>query len=275
MKFFSGFQSTGSPAASFYGKLREKIAEIGPEDLVFRLAWGSGWRGMTGERLEGQNLDAVRRQETLGKIMCPKCKADKPKKSKTSWGSYECRQCGTMIQAEQLDYFPVFPKTRRLAMQNGIPCVPLGWVLARPVENSRFVSLAMQDAALAAPLIGTGVSSTTSADVLSGETSSPPAPLTMPDTMPEPPRTQNSEPIRESWTNATIVCLAQTHTLKAASEANNATFVGKSASECFEQLPQKLHKSVFEKRKSAQVPVEVEFIGGKQYRLIRVLDVVE
>lgn len=61
-----------------------------------RLAWGSGWRGMTGDWQDTETLKEMRRLYGLGK----------PESD-------------------------VFPKTRRLAVQ-GDPCLPLGWIKLSP-----------------------------------------------------------------------------------------------------------------------------------------------
>jgi hypothetical protein len=65
------------------------------EGAYLRLAWGSGWRGMTGDWLDAPSLSAMRELYRLGRPNMP------------------------------------FPKTRRLAMQ-GIPYLPLGWVRLGP-----------------------------------------------------------------------------------------------------------------------------------------------
>lgn len=66
-----------------------------PEAAYIRLAWGSGWRGMTGDGLAEAEAAAMRVLYKLGRTGMP------------------------------------FPKTRRLAVQ-GSPCVPLGWVRLMP-----------------------------------------------------------------------------------------------------------------------------------------------
>lgn len=75
------------------------------EGAYLRLAWGSGWRGMTGDWLDAPSLSAMRELYRLGKGF---------KDVKGKW-----QPVGT------------FPKTRRLAVQ-GTPCLPLGWVRLRP-----------------------------------------------------------------------------------------------------------------------------------------------
>ncbi len=65
------------------------------EGAYLRLAWGSGWRGMTGDWLDAPSLSTMRELYRLGRQNMP------------------------------------FPKTRRLAVQ-GTPCLPLGWVRLGP-----------------------------------------------------------------------------------------------------------------------------------------------
>ncbi len=64
-----------------------------------RLAWGSGWRGMTGDWQDAETQKEMRSLYKLGK--------------------------------RESD---IFPKTRRLAVQ-GDPCLPLGWVKLSPWSN--------------------------------------------------------------------------------------------------------------------------------------------
>lgn len=61
-----------------------------------RLAWGSGWRGMTGDWQDAETQKEMRGLYRLGK-----------------------------------EQFETFPKTRRLAVQ-GDPCLPLGWIKLSP-----------------------------------------------------------------------------------------------------------------------------------------------
>ena len=65
------------------------------EGAYLRLAWGSGWRSMTGDWLDTLSLSAMRELYRLGRKNM------------------------------------LFPKTRRLAVQ-GTPCLPLGWVRLGP-----------------------------------------------------------------------------------------------------------------------------------------------
>ena len=74
--------------------------ESDPDAAYLRLAWGSGWRGMTGDWQDEQTINEMRRIYHLGKRSVP-----------------------------------LFPKTRRLAVQ-GSPCLPLGWIKLEPWNES-------------------------------------------------------------------------------------------------------------------------------------------
>ncbi|MBK8536340.1 MAG: hypothetical protein IPL59_15150 [Candidatus Competibacteraceae bacterium] len=74
--------------------LKRRNRQIIPKSPM-RLAWGSGWRGMTGDGLAESEMAVMREAYRLGRPGLP------------------------------------FPKTRRLAVQ-GSPCLPLGWVRLMP-----------------------------------------------------------------------------------------------------------------------------------------------
>lgn len=106
-EFFSEYRTETAHAADFYEGLIDliKSVESDSETVFLRLSWGSGWRGMTGDWMNDNDLEKVRSQKNLGK--------------------------------RGVD---VFPKTRRLTIDSakGTPCLPLGWVQIRTVEKSRF-----------------------------------------------------------------------------------------------------------------------------------------
>lgn len=74
--------------------------EFGDTEVLIRVGWGGGWKFMTGDWLSVQQLQQVRRQYRLGKK----------------------------------DH-SVFPKSRRLAIENNFPSVPLGWAVLRLLEE--------------------------------------------------------------------------------------------------------------------------------------------
>jgi CRISPR-associated protein Csm5 len=105
--FFSEYRAETANVVDFYEALIRQIESVNPESgtSFLRLSWGSGWRGMTGDWINDNDLQEVRNQRNLGR--------------------------------RGVD---IFPKTRRLAIDSakGTPCLPLGWVRIRPVEKSRF-----------------------------------------------------------------------------------------------------------------------------------------
>jgi len=80
-------------AARFY---KQKILdrELGDDEVLIRVGWGGGWKFMTGDWLTEEQLRQARRQYRLGR-----------------------------------KEHPVFPKSRRLVIQNQYPQVPLGWAV--------------------------------------------------------------------------------------------------------------------------------------------------
>ncbi|WP_457572159.1 type III-A CRISPR-associated RAMP protein Csm5 [Desulfovulcanus sp.] len=140
LEFFSRYKEGNRPAL-FYKKLENKIKElIGSRSFIIRLAWGSGWRGMTGDWLDDEEVKVVRKAVNLGKTACPLCKSIRVRKDKKD-NQYVCLRngCGHRFSKDGLWLFPEFPKTRRLAMHNGFPCLPLGWVMVRPMEKEAFL----------------------------------------------------------------------------------------------------------------------------------------
>ncbi len=103
--FFLPYGRTTAGVSGFYTDLIKQIggALEASSSLVLRLAWGGGWRGMTGNWMDPQSIREARRQERLGKR-----------------GS------------------SVFPKTRRLALNNGAPSLPLGWVKVTALDKEVF-----------------------------------------------------------------------------------------------------------------------------------------
>ena len=77
-------------------------------EFVLRLAWGSGWKGMTGDYLDENWLKAFKEKFRLGK-----------------------RE------------FPIFPKTRRILFRDNKPMFTLGWIKAR--LNHSFTNDEMQN----------------------------------------------------------------------------------------------------------------------------------
>ncbi|MFW6374483.1 MAG: RAMP superfamily CRISPR-associated protein, partial [Thermodesulfobacteriota bacterium] len=108
LDFFARFGGTANAAAEIYGQLVGGIQGLmkqeNPDTFIVRMAWGSGWRGMTGNWIDEGDMAAVRRETRLGKRDVP-----------------------------------VFPKTRRLAMAGGVPSQPLGWAVVSMTVGAGFV----------------------------------------------------------------------------------------------------------------------------------------
>lgn len=104
--FFSSYRPATAAVADFYDQLAHggfKEMENRPGSFIVRMAWGSGWKGMTGNWINDKDLEMVRRERKLGK-----------------------------------KGVPVFPKTRRLVMKNGYPAIPMGWAIVDPVSDTLF-----------------------------------------------------------------------------------------------------------------------------------------
>lgn len=141
LAFFDGFGSATAAAKEAYISIISELDALKDRcgAFVVRLAWGSGWRGMTGDWLKGEDLDAVRRKKRLGKITCPFCGFQG-----VGWDNktrkLACRndKCRKTFDESELWVHPIFPKTRRLAMEKGLPSVPLGWISVTPVDLNAF-----------------------------------------------------------------------------------------------------------------------------------------
>ncbi len=108
---------------TFYEGLQKEIPADNSSFLL-HLGWGSGWRGMTGNYLEKDDVVKLRKRFGLGKLLCPQC-GKEAKKDKREEGMVFCRICKKNFPTE---LFPVFPKTRKIAFQNGNSAYPPGWI---------------------------------------------------------------------------------------------------------------------------------------------------
>ena len=96
LSFFK--DKTGKPVqgiVNFYKALQEKQNQLEDNEIIIQMAWGAGWRGMTGQLLEENDLTPQLR----GKLK---------------------------LASKYKDAFP-FPKSRRIVTVNGRE-MPLGWV---------------------------------------------------------------------------------------------------------------------------------------------------
>lgn len=78
-----------------------RLIDTEPNAAYLQLSWGSGWRGMTGDWLSDEIKEAMR---------------------------------GLYREMRGREGMP-FPKTRRLAVANGSPSLPLGWIRLCPWET--------------------------------------------------------------------------------------------------------------------------------------------
>jgi len=95
LRFLEG--TAGKPVeglSGFYTLLSDQVKNLSENEVIIQMAWGSGWRGMTGQLLESDNLtDDLRKKLRLADKYLP---------------------------------FP-FPKSRRLTLVNGTDS-PMGWI---------------------------------------------------------------------------------------------------------------------------------------------------
>jgi CRISPR-associated protein Csm5 len=117
--FFAGYGPAAAGVTAFYDDLVkngfEHIKDM-PGTFFLRMAWGSGWKGMTGDWIHGRDLEAVRQERKLGK-----------------------------------QGVPIFPKTRRLAMKDGSPVLPMGWAFVKPAADNLFAPRASSPSGKIAP----------------------------------------------------------------------------------------------------------------------------
>ena len=135
----------------FYTDLQSEI----PEDNKFfllHLGWGSGWRGMTGNWIGEKSLVRFRERFELGKLICPICpkcgKKTKPNKHKKGYSS--CFECKKSFSTK---LFPVFPKTRKIAFNNGNPAYPFGWIKVEKIQPEEAAAKVSQKALESEPVI--------------------------------------------------------------------------------------------------------------------------
>ncbi len=142
-EFFKGYGV--SPAAVFLGTVIERFATLSGDSFILRLAWGSGWKGMTGDWIHGHELDSLRKHRNLGKTGCPRCQS--PKTQGRGREPLVCGSCSHTYRSNERWLFPTFPKTRRLALKDGFPCLPLGWVEVKPIGREVFAQKSLAGSA--------------------------------------------------------------------------------------------------------------------------------
>jgi len=132
-----------TPICNFYNNLENTIKNLlDTNSCILRLAFGSGWRGMTGDWLTDEELNIVRKEERLGKTFCPHCESSKIRWNKKQ-KKMECMACKKLFERHEIKLFSVFPKSRRFINEHG-QLMPLGWVKLDLVDAS-FMKLCLNN----------------------------------------------------------------------------------------------------------------------------------
>lgn len=258
--FFDRFaQATGVARDACDGILQniEIARENAGDEFILRLAWGSGWRGMTGHWIEDpSDMDTIRREENLGKILCPTCRNEIRGGMKS--GAYYCKRCNNnkSVRPDKLILSNDFPKTRRLGMKGGIPCLPLGWIHVRPVPDGHFFKAATPPKRAESTPVSSKKEAQPETPEPSGPTSAKPEEPTAPSKPPEP-ETEIWETVHLSWTPNNGMITAQ--------------YQGKKATTTEKGLvPESLAKKLFgKKKKNIADNVEVKVLGNA-YEIVKI-----
>lgn len=242
-QFFSGFGAQTAAVIQTLNAVERSIDSSPAAGFLLRIGWGGGWRGMTGNWMDTTTLDAVRRNEKLGKIFCPTCNRPNPKYDRRR-NAWECSRCGQFPMAA-LKLFPVFPKTRRLAMSNTTPSTPFGWVSLKPCQRQRFFDLGR------APFMGSGLEKPSDGP-------STPAPGGLPFAKgvgtPLPDTSLKTEQV--IWPDATLTWAINTGTVTASWEGKKAITRDKGL------VPAAFAQKLLIKKKPVQAHVVVEALGN-------------
>lgn len=115
--------------------LKDMLSGLHDGAFLMQMAWGSGWKGMTGNWIDDKEIKQMRELYGLGKIICPHCKkAAKPDRKNPGYGF--CRKCPkSFLLIVNKTMFDVFPKTRRIVFENGMPEYPCGWIKLTPKKS--------------------------------------------------------------------------------------------------------------------------------------------
>lgn len=222
LDFFKKYSETATGATgvvNYYEGLLEAFKQVGnkKESFLIRLAWGIGWRGMTGDWLRDSDLAEVR-------------KIIKPPLGKSG--------------------FDIFPKTRRLAMEDGSPKSPLGWVLVRPVEDHFFVPRKPKTATVdSGSREATG---TVNASALQSKNTLE-------------PKMAERKAQTETWRKVLLIYSSNDGRIACQYSGKNADTKDKNL------VPESLRSSLFKNKKRATATtLEVELIGGTVFRILKI-----
>lgn len=111
--------------ASFYEN-RLRPALTNEEGFLLQVGWGTGWTEKTAGHLLDEGLQAdLRRWFDLGKLLHAGCGGEVRRRGR----GYSCQKCkGRDIPFQNVELVSPFPKTRKVAFENGAPAYPLGWL---------------------------------------------------------------------------------------------------------------------------------------------------
>lgn len=107
-----------------------------PESVFLQMGWGAGWASKTVSEGYGQDfIDEARRRFSLGRILRQhrNCGGSVQRKGR----NYICSKCKRTIRQRDIELLLVepFPKSRKIAFQNGEPYQPMGWIELRTIEG--------------------------------------------------------------------------------------------------------------------------------------------
>lgn len=244
-QFFSQFGGQAAPITQNLERIERLMDHNPAPGFCLRIAWGGGWRGMTGNWMDAESLDAARKNEKLGKIFCPTCDYPNPKYNKYR-NVYECSRCG-QFPAAKLKLFPVFPKTRRLAMSNGAPSEPLGWLALKPCKRQRFFDMALDH------FRGDGLEKPSHGWATSSPGGQPLGEAEALETSSAETALRTEELI---WPDATLTYARQSGIVTAACEEKKAVTRNKAL------VPAAFAQKLFDKSKSVQANVVVQVLGN-------------
>lgn len=109
----------------FYEGLYDEIEN----GILLRLAWGTGWHGMTvGTEIDEEIMDELRPIYDLGKIVHKEC-GGQVTIDRRNKGKFFCKKCRRgNIDRKDIEIVKPFPKTRKIVFENNIAKYPLGWI---------------------------------------------------------------------------------------------------------------------------------------------------
>lgn len=233
--FFNQYRPEGALAAAAYQNIGAALTEAvqHPGNAMYlRIAWGSGWRGMTGNWLKEDQLTRLREVAKLGKMGAA-----------------------------------VFPKTRRLALKDGIPCLPPGWVQIVFQPAADFLHKAPVLHADSTPNAPVTVTVTATAAELTPDATIRSPETARPQTVP-PPVQPVPEPETEIWHDVLVIWNAGGGGFAVISgpDGKTATLRGRQATEAL--IPAECHDTLFKRKKRQMVlsAVTVTPLGGKNYQ---------